>query len=302
MWMKENNIECVCPPEPRKFSHIIISYTLYFLTAEWGLRVLLFSPADPADTLLGYLRQYVEFLFSFTTIIDALAIFPYYFESLPNGLISLRLLRLFRIFHFVKFGKFNAMFTSLTIVLAQLVHYLKLLILVLAFAAAFFGSMMFWLERGSWEYFEPSGQFAYIRTGVDGVSDEISPFGSIPNGLWWFMVTATTVGYGGTTVEWLFVFVVCVCLCALFWKKYPAKSVQRGGLLLGKDDPLLLTQYLGWFPWSCSLFCMCVCVCIVLYCIALHRLLPHFYCGALVCVIGHVDWNSCRSVSCLCIL
>jgi hypothetical protein len=301
LWMEEQNIACVCPPEPRKFSEIVISYTVYFLTVEYGLRVLLFSPADPADTYLGYLRQYMEFLFSFNTIIDALAIFPYYFESLPNGLISLRLLRLFRVFQFVKFGKYNAMFNSLTIVLGQLVHYLKLLILVLAFAAAFFGSMMFWLERGSWKYYEPIGQFAYIRTGVDGVSDEISPFGSIPNGIWWFMVTATTVGYGGTTKE---KGLVGICFGVVSEeRKNPRKSFPKGKAShLARITPPCYSHNACWFPWSCSLFCVrivCVRACDS---ILRHRLLSYYYPRALVCHIGHVDWNSCCSLSCLGIL
>ena len=193
----ESGIECVCPPAPLPFSSKTIMILLYFLTAEWIIRVLMFAPADPAPTILGRIRQFLRFLFSMTTIIDALAIFPYYFNRLPNGLISLRLLRLFRVFQFVKFGRYNAMFTSLTNVLSKLVHYLKLLVLVLAFTAAFFGSMLFWLERGKWKYYEPYDRYMWVRIGVDGVTEEPSPFTSIPNGLWWFMVTASTVGYGG---------------------------------------------------------------------------------------------------------
>ena len=130
---------------------------------------------------------------------DALAIFPYYAERFEktNGLMSLRLLRLFRVFQLVRLGQYNSTFMSLTNVLYQSMLYLKLLMVVLLFGAAFFGSMMYWLEKGDWKYDDDTKSYKFLRESVDGNSYEPSPFTSIPKAFWWFLVTATTVGYGG---------------------------------------------------------------------------------------------------------
>jgi Ion transport protein len=194
---------CVCPPQPFRYLQSIVDYLLYFFAVEWTLRVVCYSPADPNRGVIGQFGQWLGFLFSTSTLIDALAIWPYFFESLPKGLVSLRLLRLFRVFQLVRLGKYNKMFMSLSKVLQKSVEYLKLMVLMLLFGAAFFGSILYWLEQGKWRYWEPTGDFQYIRMSKNGVDEEISPFRSIPVSFWWFIVTATTVGYGGeeTTTE-----------------------------------------------------------------------------------------------------
>jgi hypothetical protein len=193
-------IACVCPPTAEAWTEVVLKYMVYFFTIEWTLRMLTFEPPryEWAPTTWGFVCQWLSFLTCTTTILDALAIFPYYIEMTSfktNGLMSLRLLRLFRVFQLVRLGQYNETFMSLTTVLYQSMLYLKLLMVVLCFGAAFFGSMLYWLEKGDWMYFEDTGSYQFVRTNQFGV-DEVSPFTSIPASFWWFIVTVSTVGYG----------------------------------------------------------------------------------------------------------
>jgi len=175
-------VSCVCPPSPVSWTIHTLDWLIYCLTFEWILRVVLYSPANPSATVSGRVVQWFNFLTDPTTLIDALSIFPYYLERLPNGLVSLRIFRLLRIFQLVRLGQYNPAFTSLTNVMSRSTQYLKLLVIVLAFGAAFFGSMVYWMEKGTWKYHEASGEYTFVRTGFDGKTEEPTPFTSIPAG------------------------------------------------------------------------------------------------------------------------
>jgi hypothetical protein len=167
---------CQCPPEPFEWTTIVLQGLVYFFTIEWIVRVLSFEPA--ANEWRGnFYVQWFRFVTSPATVMDALAVFPYYIEAFSNsnGLMSLRLLRLFRVLQVVRLGQYNDSFKSLTTVLIKALPYLKLLVVVLLFGAAFFGSMLYWVEKGEWKYFEPTRSFQYVRLDQHG-QEEISPF------------------------------------------------------------------------------------------------------------------------------
>lgn len=178
-------VDCVCPPSPFDWTTRVLDTLVRFFSIEWILRVSTFGGST--------FSEWFNFLTNTTTVLDFLATFPYYMESLDtNGLMSLRLLRLFRVFQLLRLGQYHTTFNSLINVLNESLIYLKLLGLVLLFGASFFGSMLYWLEKGDWQVYNGEYQFVRINDG----QLEPSPFTSIPATFWWFLVTATTVGYG----------------------------------------------------------------------------------------------------------
>ena len=206
------DIPCVCEPEPLPITDEIQNVCMLFFAIEWILRVGSYVP--PSSTIkrsnswwiwLEHVKQWSKILIRPSTIIDALAVFPYFLERYlkVNGLMALRLLRVFRLFMILRLGSFSAFFQVMVSVMLKSLISLYILLLGLAFGAAFFGSMIYFCERGEWQYttLTDPPSYRFIRSSVepsmDGTYDEISPFKSIPGSFWWFIVTATTVGYGG---------------------------------------------------------------------------------------------------------
>lgn len=207
-----NEIDCVCQPVPNRILGILEAWCTYYFTVEWTLRVLCYVPTpsqmsckmDKHNTnnyILTYFKLWCSYLVRPSTIIDALSIFSFYLvNDIPQaqGLKAMRMLRVLRLFQLVRIGKYSTIFMSLGNVFHKAITCLNMLMIVLLFGAIFFGSMIYYFEKGVWQYTTdtdpPSYQF--MRISVDGVNYEISPYKSITGSFWWFIVTATTVGYG----------------------------------------------------------------------------------------------------------
>ena len=194
----DDNVPCQCPPVPLPWTVKTQDIMIYVFTVEWILRVMCFVPpsTEIKDGLCGKFIQWLSFLVEWGQIIDALAVFPYYLEHLnkSNSFLPLRLLRFTRVFRILRLGQYNDTFSSLLNVLRESSSSLNLLLIVVAFGACFFGSLMYFVERGKWVYTDLTDppSFQYVRNGATG-NLEISPFRSIPDCFWWFVVTATTV-------------------------------------------------------------------------------------------------------------
>lgn len=153
-------------------AHLSISY-LIFKVLEWGFTLLF--------TFEYYLRIYClkrpwRYVISFWGIIDFLSIFPAYlslFVPATQALTVLRLLRVMRIFRIFKLQRFQD--EAMHLISALRASAIKILIFMLfvLVAAVILGAMMFSFE-----------------------SEKNEAFDSILTGVYWAVVTITTVGYG----------------------------------------------------------------------------------------------------------
>ena len=146
---------------------------LVFKVLEWGFTLLF--------TFEYYLRIYClkhpkKYVFSFWGVIDFMSIFPAYLSLLfpaTQALTVLRLLRVMRIFRIFHMSRFqNEVFHLLAALRASAIKIVVFMLFMLV-AAVILGTMMFSFES------------------------EVNPaFKSILSGIYWAVVTITTVGYG----------------------------------------------------------------------------------------------------------
>jgi len=145
---------------------------LYLL--EWGFTLLF--------TLEYALRIWVvrnrrRYIFSFFGIVDLLSIIPTYLEIFLTGsghLIIIRILRLLRMFRVLKMahhmGEANLLMNALLASRSKIAVFIFSVLAIVSIE----GTLMYLLESGA----------------------ENSGFSSIPQSIYWGIVTITTVGYG----------------------------------------------------------------------------------------------------------
>ena len=121
-------------------------------------------------------KQKLKFIFSFFGLIDLIAILPFYL-SLGFDLRTIRAVRFIRVFRLLKLTRYNKAVNFLRDAFRES----KEELIVFSFLA----SALLYLTSVGIYYFEKDLQ-----------PDE---FGSVPQALWWSVVTLTSVGYGDVT-------------------------------------------------------------------------------------------------------
>ena len=152
-----------------------IRYERIFFILEWGFTILF-----TIEYLLRLIciKKPLRYVFSFLGLVDLLSILPMYLSIFLAGAQSLlvfRALRLLRIFRIFRLSHFLSEMSFLREAIKSSIKKIAIFMLVVIAIVIILGSIMYIVE-----------------------SDE-SGFTSIPESIYWAIVTITTVGYGDMT-------------------------------------------------------------------------------------------------------
>jgi len=137
-----------------------------------------------------------QFIIDPFNVVDLLAIAPYYISltmrfttGAPSGE-GFRVLRALRLLRLLKLARYSKQAKIIAIALSRSGASLVMLACLLGCALTLFSTLIFLVERGTWD----AQQGCYVRK-EDGAC---SPYQSIPEASWWAITTMSTVGYGDT--------------------------------------------------------------------------------------------------------
>jgi voltage-gated potassium channel len=145
--------------------------SLAVFTVEYALRIWV-APDHPPYRHLGAHRARLSFILSASGIIDLLAVLPFWFAFVLPA--DLRVVLVFRVVRFLKLARYSAAVRSLLEAINAERRALFGCFVILVGASLIAASVMHLVER-------------------DAQPDK---FGTIPDAMWWAIVTLGTIGYG----------------------------------------------------------------------------------------------------------
>jgi len=150
------------------------NFSVVIFSLEYLIRIFIAVEADNPDNLSNF-KMRLKYMTSFVGLIDLLAILPFYLSAFTSA--DLRFLRLMRILRLLKLSHyFKGLSFFITVLkkeamsIGSAVFFMLVLVIISA-------SIMYNLEHIA----QPEA------------------FSSIPDAIWWAIVTMTTVGYGDVT-------------------------------------------------------------------------------------------------------
>lgn len=152
----------------------VIIFTIEYLLRFWSAKAK--APDYNDEETLRTHRPRRDYVFSFSGLIDLFSILPFYLQAFFPGL-DLRVLRTLRLLRIFKLSNYNS-------ALEDLVH--AIVEERKSFYAAFYLFVLVFIVASSLIYF---------------AEHEAQPevFGSIPEAMYWAIITLTTVGFGDVT-------------------------------------------------------------------------------------------------------
>lgn len=151
------------------------AFSVLFFTVEYLVRV--WTAAEKRQTSQNNVtRRRLGYMLSFHGLIDLIAVLPFFLQSLWPGL-DLRFLRVIRIMRILKLSHYStALEDLLASVYAEKDAFISAIYL-LALSILITSCLMYYAENA----LQPD------------------KFGTIPDAMWWAIITITTVGYGDVT-------------------------------------------------------------------------------------------------------
>jgi voltage-gated potassium channel len=162
------------PNLAERYDHLFTAVELVSLTVfsiEYALRVWVAVDHPPYHRLSPYEAR-LRFVFSAMGIIDLLAVLPFWFAMVLPA--DLRVVLVFRVLRFLKLTRYSAGMSSLLDVIYTERRALFGCFIILMGATLIAASVMHLIERNV----------------------QPDKFGTIPDAMWWAIVTLGTLGYG----------------------------------------------------------------------------------------------------------